>query len=164
MGLSLAPPYAKSGISRVWLGPQPMILVFAPETAEQVLSSNSLIDKAVFYNFIRSWLGQGLLTSTGSKWRSRRKMLTPSFHFRILEDFLPTINSETRTFVKVLEERRLGNNGIIDDISKPILMCALDVICGKSYLFSSKVLSFSSQFVFCCCCRYGNGSECRSAN
>lgn len=62
MGLSLAPPFCNTGISRVWLGPQPVVMLFTPETAEPLLSSNVLIEKAIFYNFIATWLGAGLLT------------------------------------------------------------------------------------------------------
>ena len=61
-------------------------------------------------------------------------MLTPSFHFKILDEFLPVMTKETRIFVSRLEELRLKNNGLIDDISNPILMCALDTICGNFYL------------------------------
>lgn len=69
--------------------------------------------------------------SNGDKWRSHRKMLTPSFHFKILDDFLPVMTRQTRIFVKVLNKAVEKNNGVISDISTPILNCALDTICGK---------------------------------
>lgn len=59
-------------------------------------------------------------------------MLTPSFHFKILEDFFPIMNENVEIFVRNLEKQMTFNsNGIIDDISVPILACALDIICGE---------------------------------
>lgn len=97
------------------------------------------------------------LFSTGDKWKKNRRMLTPTFHFKILEDFLPIMNENTKIFVELLEEKILSqkkvdnlNNGdgeicqnnnsrnesvIIEDISVPILLCALDIICGNHDFF-----------------------------
>lgn len=89
--------------------------------------------------------------STGDKWKKNRKMLTPTFHFKILEDFLPIMNENTKIFIGLLEEKieqkkeieRIDqgegernnlteeNSVIIEDISVPILLCALDIICGN---------------------------------
>ena len=38
--------------------------------------------------YLMPWLGSGLGTSNGGKWHSRRKLLTPAFHFKLLESFL----------------------------------------------------------------------------
>lgn len=61
-----------------------------------------LITKGVYYHFLEDFVGTGLLTSTGGKWHKRRKLLTPSFHFTILERFIDTFRNESVKFVKDL--------------------------------------------------------------
>lgn len=52
-----------------------------------ILSSTRHTDKSIFYHFLEPFMGQGLLISGGSKWFQRRKILTPAFHFNILQQF-----------------------------------------------------------------------------
>ncbi|XP_066146719.1 cytochrome P450 4C1-like isoform X2 [Euwallacea fornicatus] len=59
--------------------------------------------KSLVYKFLEGWLGQGLLTSTGTKWHSRRKVLTQAFHFNVLQKFLSIFNEETNNFTKQVE-------------------------------------------------------------
>jgi cytochrome P450 family 4 len=121
-----------------------------------VLSSNKIIDKGREYDFIQAWLATGLLTSTGihrrkfklpsmneqisyfylhwvsrniegSKWHKRRKMLTPTFHFKILEEFIHVFNEQSAVLVEKLNEK-VGHEF---DIFPFITRCTLDVICGK---------------------------------
>uniref|UniRef100_A0A670IPA2 Cytochrome P450 4V2 n=1 Tax=Podarcis muralis TaxID=64176 RepID=A0A670IPA2_PODMU len=118
---------------QLWVGPLPYVILYHPDTIEVVLSSSKHITKSRPYEFLHPWLGKGLLTSTGGKWRSRRKMLTPTFHFTILEDFLEVMNEQANILVQKLEKH-------VD--KEPfncffyITLCALDVICetamGKS--------------------------------
>lgn len=75
--------YKRERIFRIWLGWEPLLILWKPETVETVLSHNFLLDKSSEYNMLHSWLGTGLLTSTGAKWRIRRKMLVPAFHFKV---------------------------------------------------------------------------------
>lgn len=125
----LLDPFDKSGITPFWCGPFSIVAVYRPETAEVILSSNVTITKAQQYDFLHPWLGTGLLTSTGDKWKNRRRMLTPAFHFKILEDFIPIMSEQTKVFTDIFETKIKSNGGFISNLSDLILMCALDVIC-----------------------------------
>lgn len=46
---------------------------------QPILSSPKHIAKSYDYTFLRPWLGTGLLTSWGSKWHSRRKVVKLKF-------------------------------------------------------------------------------------
>ncbi|XP_041950691.1 cytochrome P450 4V2-like [Alosa sapidissima] len=113
-------------LAKVWLGPVPVVVLFHAETIEGVLSSSRHLDKSFSYSFLEPWLGTGLLTSTGDKWRSRRKMLTPTFHFSILLDFLEVMNEQAEVLVSKLQ-RHVG--GPAFNCFSLITLCALDIIC-----------------------------------
>ncbi|XP_063924877.1 cytochrome P450 4C1-like [Zophobas morio] len=95
-----------------------------PNDIELVLSSTKHLSKSKIYTFLCNWLGTGLLTSTGSKWHKRRKILTPAFHFTILQQFLNIFNEETSKLVEKLQEE----NGKIIDVVPPITNFTLQSI------------------------------------
>ncbi|KAK4308911.1 hypothetical protein Pmani_019435 [Petrolisthes manimaculis] len=70
--------------------------------------------------------GINFIPFTGNKWHSRRKMLTPAFHFKILEDFLEVFNSQSTKMVEKLAKKADGQRF---DIFPYITLCTLDVIC-----------------------------------
>lgn len=85
---------------------------------------------------LHPWLGQGLLTSSGAKWHKHRKMITPSFHFKILQDFLEVININSSKFIKKLKNVSKGE--LIIDFQDQAHYLTLDVICGKFAKMNSK--------------------------
>lgn len=121
--------YPKSGLCRIWLGLKPIVLVYSPENIETILTSTNVINKGEEYRFFEPWIGEGLVTSRRAKWRFRRKILTPAFHFRILNDFLPIMNQEATKLVEKLNQNKyLGTEQSID-IAPLIALCTLDTIC-----------------------------------
>ncbi|XP_012580425.1 PREDICTED: cytochrome P450 4V2-like isoform X1 [Condylura cristata] len=111
---------------KFWLGPVPMVALYKAENVEVILTSSRQIDKSYLYDFLAPWLGLGLLTSTGNKWRARRKMLTPTFHFTILENFLDVMNEQANILVNKLE-RHVNQEAF--NCFPYITLCALDIIC-----------------------------------
>lgn len=59
-----------------------------------------------------------------------RKMLTPTFHFNILEVFFPIMCEQSNVLVKILREKVTAKEDILDVVPL-ITNCALDIICGK---------------------------------
>lgn len=118
--------YGQKGIFRLWLAPRPIVGIFRGPYVETLLSSTKHIDKSSDYDFLHPWLGTGLLTSTGRKWQMRRKQLTPTFHFNILNDFLHVFNKQADVLVNKLHGK--ANKGSID-IFQDVALCALDIIC-----------------------------------
>jgi len=111
----------------VWFGSMPMVFIFDPKGAEVILRSSRHMKKSFVYKFIHPWLGTGLLTSHGQKWKQRRRLITPSFHFSILQDFLDVMNEQSQTFTQNLKNVCKSNKEY--DVGKAITMCALDIIC-----------------------------------
>ncbi|KAG5860682.1 hypothetical protein JTB14_026934 [Gonioctena quinquepunctata] len=112
-------------------GPLSICVLSADEKFMQFfLRSPKLIDKSDQYSFFQNWLGTGLLTSTGSKWRKRRKLLTPSFHFSILGNSVDIFDRVGNVFIRNLE-KEVGKASF--DVHPLVSLCTLDIICGEVY-------------------------------
>jgi cytochrome P450 family 4 len=67
------------------------------------------------------------LQSTHEKWRHRRKLLTPAFHFKILEDSLKVFNRQSDTCADILSiDSNFGET--ILDLFPYMTRCTLDII------------------------------------
>lgn len=92
------------GKSFIWMFIENAVYnVCRAEDVENVLNSQALLSKGVVYTLLDSFLGEGLLTSTDKKWHTRRKLLTPAFHFNVLQSFIEVFKEESQKFIKVLE-------------------------------------------------------------
>ncbi|XP_001952110.2 cytochrome P450 4C1 [Acyrthosiphon pisum] len=111
---------------QLWIGLRPFIAMANADHIQQILKSTVHIDKNLEYNLLLPFIGTGLVTSSGSKWHTRRKLLSPTFHQNILEGFLPLIEKQMKTLVKVLRKEVNNVNGF--DIKPYAKLAALDTI------------------------------------
>jgi len=107
-------------------GPKPAIIPVRPEGAEPILNSQTHIRKGMFYRLFEDWLGTGLLTSHGSKWKTRRRLLTPAFHKTVLTEFVEVMNEKAVKMIGILDEKIKTEKKI--NMLWPITLCALDII------------------------------------
>ncbi|GLG92382.1 Cytochrome P450 4c3, partial [Gryllus bimaculatus] len=130
---------------RMFLGPLLFVYTNSLKDHEMLLSGYKFLDKGLLYKFLQPWLATGLLTSTGEKWRSRRKALTPAFHFKIIDQFVPVFNSCSDVFVQQMRAR-VGAKGF--DVYEDVKLFTLDVICetAMGYKINAQIDS-NSEYV-----------------
>ncbi|XP_065091259.1 cytochrome P450 4C1-like [Ochlerotatus camptorhynchus] len=107
------------------IGNDVMLNLSSTKNVEKVLNTK-IIQKSTMYSFIEPWLGKGLLTSSGKKWFHRRKIITPTFHFKILEGFVEVFNRGVDVLV---EKLKVHDGGGEFDIYDYISLYTLDSIC-----------------------------------
>lgn len=101
-GLEIANSYGN--VVRSWIGSRLLVALTDPQDVELILGSHVHIDKSEEYKFFQPWLGNGLLISTGDKWRAHRKLIAPAFHMNVLKSFMTTFNDNSHHVVKKLRK------------------------------------------------------------
>lgn len=91
--------------------------------------NNAKFIKSDDYKIYQQWLGDGLALTSGEKWYKMRKLLTPAFHFQILERFIPIYQEQAKIF---LEKVRNLSEGEVIDVVPWFHAFALDVISESS--------------------------------
>ncbi|KAM8719127.1 hypothetical protein ACLKA7_011783 [Drosophila subpalustris] len=107
-----------------------MVLVTAePSLVEGLLLSKQQLRKSVVYGALGSWLGNGLLLSRGELWHDMRKIITPAFHFNILEQHIDVFDRQCNVLIdklKPLADSREQQAAI--NIYPYVGLAALDII------------------------------------
>ena len=140
---------AKYGnIVRMWAFNRLVVISADMELNEQILTSQQHIVKQRNYRMLRPWLGVGLLFSDGKKWFARRKIITPTFHFKILEEFVEIFDQQSTIFVEKLAKKANGQTPF--NIYPYVCLAALDIIAEtamgtKVYAQSDKSTNYAQE-------------------
>ena len=118
---------ARKKMGVLWIGPVPFLSLYHPDLVEKLLSSSKHLEKGTFYQLLQPYLGSGLLLSSSRKWTVRRKLLTPTFHFDMLDSYMKVMYEEGVKLTTIIE-RKLDSGDKID-IEKHFQLCALDIVC-----------------------------------
>ncbi|RZC40118.1 cytochrome P450-like protein [Asbolus verrucosus] len=119
---------AHGSMVHVKMGPVGHVLVCSDHKfLEFLLSSTKILKKSRNLKYLSPWLGDGLVIADGGpKWKTHRKLITPAFHFKILEQFVDIFESASDVLVQKLSEMS-GSKSL--DIYPYISRCTLDIIC-----------------------------------
>ncbi|RZC32091.1 cytochrome P450 CYP4BN11, partial [Asbolus verrucosus] len=115
---------------RIKTGPKRQLLLTCDyNLLEFVLTSSKILKKSVDYRNLFRWLGTGLLTADAAKWKKHRLIITPTFHYKILEDFVDVFESNGKILVQQFE-KQLNQNSV--NIYPFVTLCTLDIICESA--------------------------------
>ncbi|XP_003744207.1 cytochrome P450 4V2-like [Galendromus occidentalis] len=135
-------PRKNEGVCKIYLGFTPFVMLTRAQSAEALLSDNVNLSKPMTYRFFNKYIDGSLLISTGDFWRFQRKILTPAFHFKILDDFMGVFNKQAAKFVVYLgklplnEEIRVlreSSKCTINVIGETTLGHDVDAMSGENY-------------------------------
>ncbi|CAF2784064.1 unnamed protein product [Rotaria sp. Silwood2] len=118
------------GIFCLWYSLWPMIFACTGESLATFINNSKQLVKSFDYTFLEPWLKTGLLTSNNAKWRTRRRLITPSFHdTQLLHNFMLIFNEQSSVFARRIEECiRTGEEAKAYDLYPYISTCTLDII------------------------------------
>ncbi|XP_043264704.1 cytochrome P450 4C1-like [Colletes gigas] len=113
-------------IYRLWSFTVPLVYIRHPDDVETILGNPKSIQKSEMYDLLMPWFGTGLLTSGGSKWKVRRKILTPAFHFNVLQQFIDIIIEESERMTNLLKNE---GGAVVKNLMPFYSEHTLNVIC-----------------------------------
>ncbi|KAL0132769.1 hypothetical protein PUN28_000480 [Cardiocondyla obscurior] len=117
------------GIYVEWIGIEPVVSTFKPEYLEHIFPSTVNITKGIPYDLLKPWLGNGLLTSTGKQWFHDRRLIGPTFHFSILDQFAVILSEQAEILTKCLEKEITKDTKKAVNVFPFLVNAALDIIC-----------------------------------
>jgi len=128
------------GLVRLWRGPFfPIIAIYHAVEAKEILKNSH--PKATAYSWVDYWLGSGLLTATTANglWKRKRRMITPAFHFNIIQRYIPLFGTHSEKLIEKWLDEAKRNPGKPIDIVANITTSALDIIgeCAFGYHFDA---------------------------
>ncbi|KAH8416604.1 hypothetical protein KR222_010999 [Zaprionus bogoriensis] len=105
-----------------------MVMVTADAAVvDALLLSKQQLRKSVVYGALGGWLGDGLLLSRGERWHAMRKIITPSFHFGMLEQYVEVFDRQCSVLVAKLLPLAEDGAGPVN-IYPHMCLAALDII------------------------------------
>ncbi|XP_063920301.1 probable cytochrome P450 4aa1 isoform X1 [Zophobas morio] len=125
--IAIKMPELYSPVMRIWISMIPFFLVYEPKHLQIVLGSNKYSTKNMLYSLLHNFIGDGLITNTGEKWKLHRKLIQPYFHINVLKVYFDAFFKYSTVMVADLEQEtdvnvvKFANRFVLDVLQDTIL-------------------------------------------
>ncbi|KAJ9601167.1 hypothetical protein L9F63_000687 [Diploptera punctata] len=123
-----------SNLMKVWILHKFVVFIADPRDIELILGNSVHLNKAEEYRFFKPWLGDGLLISSGQKWKSHRKLIAPTFHLNVLKSFVDLFNTNSRAVC----DKMAKENGRTFDCHDYMSECTVEILLETAMGVSKK--------------------------
>ncbi|KAL6256425.1 hypothetical protein P5V15_012538 [Pogonomyrmex californicus] len=131
-------------IFKIWYFFTPFVAIRHPDDIEVILKTATHNEKSFIYDIFRPLFNTGLITSGGAKWKSRRKILDPTFHFSVLQQFVDVFIKESEDMANSLKNT---GDTVVEDLKSFISKHTLNALCETVMGISLQGLdSFQQQY------------------
>ncbi|CAF1518303.1 unnamed protein product [Adineta steineri] len=118
----------EKGIFCLWYSLSPVLYICSANGLETFINNSKQLIKSFDYIFLQPWLKTGLVTSNNDKWRTRRRLITPSFHnTELLHGYMHIFNEQS--FILADRFNKYSEQSYkTHDLYPCISACTLDII------------------------------------
>nr|XP_054530961.1 putative inactive cytochrome P450 family member 4Z2 [Pan troglodytes] len=117
----------------LWVGPFTMFFNIHDPDYVKILLKRQDPKSAVSHKILESWVGRGLVTLDGSKWKKHRQIVKPGFNISILKIFITMMSESVRMMLNKWEEHIAQNSRL--ELFQHVSLMTLDSImkCAFSH-------------------------------
>ncbi|XP_049943372.1 cytochrome P450 4C1-like [Schistocerca serialis cubense] len=109
-------------LTRFYLGPILVVLVAHPDDVQHTLLTCKMVDRDPFTTHaMRVFAGDGILATSGDRWKTHRKHVSHTFHSELLEGYLQAFHEGGL----LLSERLARTRGAVTLLYPPVLLAAV---------------------------------------
>ncbi|XP_044727997.1 cytochrome P450 4C1-like [Chrysoperla carnea] len=113
---------------RCWASYKFYVFACRPEDVEEIL--NNCVEKDYHFKFVDYCIGEGILISPATKWKYFRKIIQPSFHTKVLNQFCHTMALHAQTLNKKFQKY---DGSEYFDCYNSFFACTLDTLFETNF-------------------------------
>ncbi len=120
---------------QIQIGPRKMTLAIHPDHVHHIsIARRDIYDKRESYDVVRELLlGNGVLTATGEAWRRQRRLMSPFFTPRGVEQFMPIMIRDAQQFIA----RWQGKAGSVVEMLDEMMFVTASIILRSLFTTDS---------------------------
>ncbi|XP_043472140.1 cytochrome P450 4C1-like isoform X1 [Leptopilina heterotoma] len=124
--VKIVKPYVNLTPIRLWLGPMLCVIITKPRDLEIILNSPKANKKGFSYQFLKPFIGEGLISGSGPIWKSHRKIVAHILTQKVLDEFSSVFDRHSKILMRELKSLADGKE---IDILGPIELCTANIVC-----------------------------------
>ena len=111
----------------------PIVVVTSAQAMKAILCTPHAISKPLSVLPLKLAIEDGLFVSSGDRWKTHRKLLTPAFHFQILKSIMSIVLPQAELLVSKLEQEASSKDDrSVDDVVPYFFDASLNTLFQSS--------------------------------